>query len=329
LILVTGGAGYIGSHVAKELLKSNYTISVIDNLSTGHQAALPDKVPFFNVDLLDAVALKKVFEELKPSAVMHFAAKSIVSDSITNPLGTFYPNLVGTMNLLDAMKKYSTNKMVFSSTAAVYGEPEKVPIDENHPQKPTNPYGESKLFIEKIFSRLANVGDLQYISLRYFNAAGADPEGDLGEDHSPETHLIPLVLATAGGQKEKLMVFGDDYPTEDGTPIRDYIHITDLVSAHILSLEALLNGNKTEAVYNLGNERGYSVMEIIKKAEEITDKNISYEIGPRREGDPSVLIASSNQIKQELNWDPRHSDLDYIIKSAWQWHQKNPAGYTN
>ncbi len=329
MILVTGGAGYIGSHVVKELLKSNYTISVIDNLSTGHQAALPDKVPFFNVDLLDAVALKKVFEELKPSAVMHFAAKSIVSDSITNPLGTFYPNLVGTMNLLDAMKKYSTNKMVFSSTAAVYGEPEKVPIDENHPQKPTNPYGESKLFIEKIFSRLANVGDLQYISLRYFNAAGADPEGDLGEDHSPETHLIPLVLATAAGQKEKLMVFGDDYPTEDGTPIRDYIHITDLVSAHILSLEALLNGNKTEAVYNLGNERGYSVMEIIKKAEEITDKNISYEIGPRREGDPSVLIASSNQIKQELNWDPRHSDLDYIIKSAWQWHQKNPAGYTN
>ena len=329
MILVTGGAGYIGSHVVKELLKSNYTISVIDNLSTGHQAALPDKVPFFNVDLLDAVALKKVFEELKPSAVMHFAAKSIVSDSITNPLGTFYPNLVGTMNLLDAMKKYSTNKMVFSSTAAVYGEPEKVPIDENHPQKPTNPYGESKLFIEKIFSRLANVGDLQYISLRYFNAAGADPEGDLGEDHSPETHLIPLVLATAGGQKEKLMVFGDDYPTEDGTPIRDYIHITDLVSAHILSLEALLNGNKTEAVYNLGNERGYSVMEIIKKAEEITGKNISYEIGPRREGDPSVLIASSSQIKQELNWDPRHSDLDYIIKSAWQWHQNNPAGYTN
>lgn len=327
MILVTGGAGYIGSHIVKELLSRGYTATVLDNLSTGHSKSLPAGVKLYKADLLDKEALAGAFEETRPLVVMHFAAKSIVPESINKPLETFHHNLTGTMNLLEAMKKFGTTKIVFSSTAAVYGEPVEVPISESHPLEPTNPYGESKLFIEKIMSRLADNGSLQYISLRYFNAAGADSEGKIGEDHRPETHLIPLVLAVAAGKKEELVVYGNDYPTADGTAVRDYIHISDLASAHILALEALLNNCKTRAVYNLGNERGYSVLEVIKQVQTVTDKKVNYRLGPRREGDPSTLIAGSGRIKSELNWRPQNSELENIIKTAWKWHQQHPDGY--
>ncbi len=327
MILVTGGAGYIGSHIVKELTGRGYKTAVLDNLSTGHRASVPEELSFFTADLLDKEALDRAFETIRPGTVMHFAAKSIVPESISRPLDTFYQNLTGTMNLLSAMQKHGTGKMVFSSTAAVYGEPADVPINEEHPLKPTNPYGESKLFVEKIMSRLADSGSLQYISLRYFNAAGADPDGHLGEDHRPETHLVPLILAAAAGKKDDLLIYGNDYPTADGTAVRDYIHISDLASAHILALEALLKGSKTRSVYNLGNERGYSVMEVIKKAKKVTGKNINFRFGPRREGDPSTLVAGSGRIKKELKWQARHSDLENIIETAWKWHQENPHGY--
>lgn len=326
MILVTGGAGYIGSQVAADLLDS-YSVSVIDNLSTGHQPALPAEAPFIKIDLLDDIALDHAFNCLHPKAVLHFAAKSIVSESISDPLSTFYTNLTGTINLLRVMQKYNTRILVFSSTAAVYGEPLQLPIAENHPLKPTNPYGESKLYIEQILSRLAATGNIKYISLRYFNASGADLAAQRGEDHSPETHLIPLVLQTASGRSPELVVYGADYPTPDGTPIRDYIHVTDLVSAHRLALEALLKGSIENELYNLGNEQGYSVLEIIKCAEKITGKKVPYRFGPRRQGDPSVLIASSNKIKHDLSWKPRYSDLETIIETAWNWHRKNPDGF--
>ncbi len=326
MILVTGGAGYIGSHVVKALVEKGYTTAVVDDLSTGHRAALPPEVPFYRANLLQDEDLNRVIDETRPEAVLHFAAKSIVPESMKDPLGTFYPNLTGTMHLLKAMQKYGARFIVFSSTAAVYGEPRRVPIDENHPLEPTNPYGESKLFIEKILAGTAEAGGPGYISLRYFNAAGADPSGQMGEDHLPETHLVPRVLQVASGGDE-LVVYGSDYPTDDGTPVRDYIHIADLVSAHLLALEALLKGAKNRAVYNLGHQRGYSVLEVIKQAEEITGQKIPYRFGPRREGDPSVLIAGSELIKRELNWTPRFSDLQTIIETAWRWHRSHPGGY--
>jgi len=326
MIMVTGGAGYIGSHVVKALVDEKYEVAVIDNLSTGHRSSLPEGIPFYRIDLMEENKLRQVFAELQPAAVMHFAAKSIVPESVKDPLGTFHPNLTGTMNLLKAMLGAGCKSIVFSSTAAVYGEPRAVPIAEDHPLEPTNPYGESKLFIEKILAATAAAGDLSYISLRYFNAAGADPEGRMGEDHDPETHLIPRVLAAAAG-KEELTVYGDDYPTVDGSPVRDYIHICDLVSAHLLALEALRKGEKKTAVYNLGHQLGFSVLEVIKKAEEITASSVPYKIGPRRPGDPSVLIAGSELIKKELGWAPRYSDLDTIIETAWRWHQNYPHGY--
>lgn len=328
MILVTGGAGYIGSHAVKELIKNDFEVAVLDNLSTGHRAAVPPEAAFYEADLLDAPAIKDIFMKVRPRAVMHFAAKSIVSESVISPVETFRVNLGGTLNLLDSMHLCGTGLLVFSSTAAVYGEPERIPIDENHPLKPTNPYGESKLYIENILSRSADAGVLSYISLRYFNAAGADFDGTLGEDHSPETHLIPIILAVAGGKKDKLMVYGNDYPTPDGTPVRDYIHIGDLVSAHTLSLDALLKNKTAKAVYNLGNGRGYSVLEVIDAAERVTGKNIPHEFGPRRDGDPSVLVAGSEKAGKELNWKPLCSDISGIIETAWKWHSKYPYGFS-
>ncbi len=327
MILVTGGAGYIGSHVVRDLINMNFKVTVMDNLSTGHRSALPPDVDFIEADLLNESLTREILLKIRPQAVIHFAAKSIVSDSVANPLTTFNTNVVGTINLLKAMQLSGTKSLVFSSTAAVYGEPEKTPIEESHALNPTNPYGESKLFIEKILARAAETGSLSYVSLRYFNAAGADPEENIGEDHSPETHLIPLVLATALGKRDKITIFGDDYPTDDGTPVRDYIHIKDLVSAHLLSLDALLEKKTGQAVYNLGNERGFSVNEVIDTAEKITGENIRREIGPRREGDPSVLIASSQKIKKDLGWNPLFSDLSTIIETAWRWHKNNPEGF--
>ncbi len=327
MILVTGGAGYIGSHVVNELIGKNFRVTVMDNLSTGHRAAVPPAAEFIEADLLDEMMTREILLKVRPQAVIHFAAKSIVSDSVANPLATFNTNVVGTLNLLKAMQLTGTRLLVFSSTAAVYGEPHETPIEEGHPLNPTNPYGESKYFIEKILARVAETGSLGYISLRYFNAAGADPEENIGEDHSPETHLVPLVLAVALGKKDKVVIFGDDYPTRDGTPIRDYIHIKDLSSAHILSLRALLENRITRAVYNLGNERGYSVKEVIDMAKKVTGKNISYQVGSRRKGDPSVLVASSRKIKKDLGWTPLFSDLSTIIDTAWRWHKNNPEGF--
>ena len=326
MILVTGGAGYIGSHVVKELVSQGYEVAVIDDLSTGHRAALPEDLLFYKISLLERDSLEQVFEKIKPTAVLHFAAKSIVPESVKDPLSTFYPNLVGTMNLVKTMLNYKTMALVFSSTAAVYGEPKTVPIKENHPLEPGNPYGESKLFIEKILADTAKVTGLKYASLRYFNAAGADIKGLLGEDHSPETHLIPRVLAAAAGQ-DKLTIYGSDYPTADGTAVRDYIHVCDLVSAHLLALDKLLSSEACQAIYNLGNQQGYSVLEVIKKAEEVTGLKIPYTFGPRRPGDPAVLIAGSGLIREELSWAPRYSDLGTIIETAWRWHQNHPAGY--
>ena len=328
MILVTGGAGYIGSHVVKELLIQGCEVAVIDDLSTGHRSALPKDVPFYKVSLLDTGTLEQAFEKIKPAAVLHFAAKSIVPESVKDPLNTYYPNLTGTMNLLKTMLTFNTKSLVFSSTAAVYGEPKAVPINENHPLVPTNPYGESKLFIEKILAGTANASGLKYASLRYFNAAGADQDGLMGEDHNPETHLIPRVLAAAAG-KDELTIYGNDYPTTDGTPVRDYIHVCDLVSAHILALDKLLNSEDYRAIYNLGNQRGYSVLEVIKKAEEVTGMKIPYTIGPRRPGDPAVLVAGSELIRQDLSWTPRYSDLETIIASAWRWHKNHPGGYAD
>ncbi len=327
MILVTGGAGYIGSKVVYDMIKENYKIAVIDNLSSGHQKALPDEAYFFTADLLDEKAVKEVFNEVKPKAVMHFAAKSIVQESLINPLDTFNTNLKGTLNLLQAMRDCGTKYLVFSSTAAIYGEPQEIPITEDHPLQPTNPYGESKLFIETILSRLAESEQISFISLRYFNAAGADISANLGEDHRPETHLIPIILSVAAGKKNNLMVYGKDYPTHDGTPVRDYIHIEDLSLAHILALRALIDGKVKQDNYNLGFERGYSVLEVIKCAEKITNQPIPYSFGPRREGDPSTLIASSYKIKNALGWHPTHSDLENIMESAWNWHRENPNGY--
>lgn len=328
MILVTGGAGYIGSHVVKELVNQEYEVAVIDDLSTGHRSALPKDLPFYKISLLETDALRQVFKEVHPKAVLHFAAKSIVSESVRDPLNTYYPNLTGTMNLLKIMLEHEVNNLVFSSTAAVYGEPQDVPITEGHPLEPTNPYGESKLFIEKILADIAAVSGLKYVSLRYFNAAGADTEGQVGEDHNPETHLIPRVLASAAG-KDELTIYGNDYPTADGTPIRDYIHVCDLVSAHLLALDKLLTSEDYRAIYNLGNQRGYSVLEVINKAEEITGKRVPYSFGPRRPGDPAVLVAGSELIKQELNWKPRYSDLETMIETAWRWHQNHPGGYAD
>ncbi len=327
MILVTGGAGYIGSHVVKSLLAEKYEVLVLDNLSTGHRDAVDNRARFVETDLMYAGSVNKVFQDYQVDAVLHFAAKSIVADSVVNPLRTFSCNLTGTLNLLNAMVSNKVSELVFSSTAAVYGEPDKVPIDEEHKLEPTNPYGESKLFMEKIFSRLNNTGNLNYVALRYFNASGADYKAGIGEDHNPETHLIPIVLAVAAGQKEELSVYGDDYPTEDGTAVRDYIHVKDLVSAHILALESLLAKINQKAVYNLGNEVGHSVLDVIESAEKVTGKKIKRYFGPRREGDPSVLVASSEKIKKELGWDPVHSNIDNIVDSAWRWHSQNPHGY--
>ncbi len=327
MILVTGGAGYIGSNMVKALIMEGFTVGVLDNFSTGHRKAVHKNASLFEVDLLDLSAVDSVLSEIKPTAVLHFAAKSLVGDSMKNPLNTFHHNLNGANNLLTAMMKNKVNKLVFSSTAAVYGEPQKTPIEENDTGIPTNPYGESKLFIEKILERVGGTGKLNYVSLRYFNAAGADLEGEFGEDHRPETHLIPLVLDAAAGIRDKIVVFGTDYPTPDGTPIRDYIHIEDLVSAHILALKALLENSDRQSVYNLGHQKGYSVLEIIAAAREITGRDIPVEYGPRREGDPTTLIASSAKINRELGWETRCSDLNTIISSAWKWRQKFPKGY--
>ena len=324
-ILVCGGAGYIGSHMVAELLENGHKVVVLDNLQKGHRDALVGEKLYVG-DLRDKNILKKVFTENTFDAVIDFAADSLVGESVTEPLKYFENNIGSTLSLLGAMKEYNVKYIVFSSTAATYGEPRNVPIVESDMTLPTNPYGESKLTVEKILKWCDNAYGIKYTALRYFNAAGAHISGKIGEDHRPESHLIPIILQTALGQREKIMIFGDDYNTKDGTCVRDYIHVSDLANAHLLSLERLKAGGLS-TIFNLGNGKGFSVKEVIDTAEKVTGLKINSEITRRRAGDPAVLIASSNKALTELNWKPKYDSLNTIIETAWHWHLNHPNGY--
>ncbi len=317
-VLVTGGAGYIGSHVSRELQRAGYEPVVFDSLINGY-ASMADGFRFYRADLKDRRAVEEIIRKEKPLAVMHFAALNIVNDSYSSPLSYYDNNITGAINLFDAMLKNGTGFFVFSSTASVYGEPEYLPIDENHPTKPVNPYGRSKLMIEEMLKDLDQAHGLKSICLRYFNAAGADKDGATGEAHVPETHLIPLVLDAVTGKSSHISIFGQDYDTPDGTCIRDYIHITDLSRAHILALEHGIH-KRESAIFNLGSEKGYSVKEIIEAVQGITGKTVNTKIEGRREGDPSKLIADSTSIKKVLGWKPEYS-LEDMIRSALEWHR--------
>jgi UDP-glucose 4-epimerase len=319
-ILVIGGAGYIGAHMCKDLLRAGYDLLILDDLSRGHRDLIAGGT-FYEGDLGDGALLKKIFRAHKVDAVMHFAAYSLVGESVEQPLAYYRNNVARTVELLDAMVQHGVKRFIFSSTAAVYGEPVTVPIDENHPRQPTNPYGTSKVTVEHMLADCQRAYGLQYVSLRYFNAAGADASGEIGERHEPESHLIPLVLQVATGQRESIKIFGTDYPTPDGTCLRDYVHVNDLTQAHLLALRHLLAGGGS-TVYNLGNSIGYSVREVIETARRITGHPIPAVTAARRPGDPAQLIADSAKIRRELNWEPRYEDLASIIQAAWVWHQK-------
>ncbi|CAM4456034.1 UDP-glucose 4-epimerase GalE [Paenibacillus tarimensis] len=326
-VLVTGGAGYIGSHAVAALLERGEDIVIVDNLQQGHKTAvLGGKL--YEGDLRDAAFLDTVFKENEIDAVIHFAANSLVGESMKDPGKYYHNNVYGTLCLLEKMNEYGVKRIVFSSTAATYGEPENVPISEQDRTIPTNTYGETKLAMEKMIRWFDSAHDIKYVSLRYFNAAGAHASGKIGEDHQPETHLIPLVLQTALGQRTHISIFGDDYPTQDGTCIRDYIHVSDLADAHILAVLKLRSGGES-AVYNLGNGQGFSVKEVIDIARKVTGKEIPAVMEPRRAGDPAVLVASSERARQELGWKPSRDKLEDIIRSAWEWHSKHPQGYND
>ena len=325
-ILVLGGAGYIGSHTALELVKAGNEVVIADNLVTGYRKAIPKGAKFYEGDLRDFDFLNKLFQQEKIDAVIHFAAYSLVGESVTNPLKYYDNNLYGTKVLLEAMVKNNVGKIVFSSTAATYGEPENIPILESDRTCPTNPYGETKLAMEKMFKWTAEAHGLRYVSLRYFNACGADESGTIGEAHNPESHLIPLILQVPNGKRETISIYGTDYDTPDGTCIRDYIHVTDLAQAHILAVQYLNNGGESD-IFNLGNGVGYSVREIIETARKVTGHPIPATETSRRAGDPARLVASSEKAKSVLGWKPVHDSLEEIIASAWNWHKNHPNGY--
>ncbi|WP_018133055.1 UDP-glucose 4-epimerase GalE [Effusibacillus pohliae] len=324
-VLVTGGAGYIGSHTVAELLVQGEDVIILDNLEKGHRPAVLTEA-FYQGDIRDEGLLDKIFTERQIEAVIHFAASSLVGESVQEPLKYYDNNVVAAQKLLAKMNEHGVKKIVFSSTAATYGEPKRIPIEETDPTEPTSPYGETKLAIEKMLKWCDQAYGIKHVSLRYFNAAGAHPDGHIGEDHTPETHLIPIILQVALGQREFVSIFGDDYPTEDGTCIRDYIHVMDLANAHWLALKRLRESNES-GIYNLGNGAGFSVKQVIDKAREVTGHPIPARIGPRRAGDPAVLIASSEKAKQELGWQPKYNSLQQIIESAWNWHKHHPQGY--
>ena len=325
-ILVLGGAGYIGSHTALELVKAGNEVVIADNLVTGYRKAIPEGAKFYEGDLRDFDFLNKLFQQEKIDAVIHFAAYSLVGESVTNPLRYYDNNLYGAKVLLEAMVKNNVGKIVFSSTAATYGEPENIPILETDRTCPTNPYGETKLAMEKMFKWTAEAHGLRYVSLRYFNACGADESGELGEAHTPESHLIPLILQVPNGKRETISIYGTDYDTPDGTCIRDYIHVTDLAQAHILAVQYLNNGGESD-IFNLGNGVGYSVREVIETARKVTGHPIPATETSRRAGDPARLVASSEKAKSVLGWKPVHDSLEEIIASAWNWHKNHPNGY--
>lgn len=325
-ILVTGGAGYIGSHTVVELLSRGERVVVVDNLKTGHRSAVAKEAKFYEGDIRDTEFLNRVFSENEIEAVIHFAASSLVGESVQQPLAYYDNNLFGTHSLTTAMVAHGVNKIVFSSTAATYGEPERVPIMESDPTKPESPYGETKLAMENMFRWCDRAYGLKFVSLRYFNACGAHPEGMIGEDHKPESHLIPIILQVPLGQREHIGIFGDDYPTEDGTCVRDYIHVMDLANAHWLALQHLRTGSPSD-VFNLGNGTGFSVKQVIDIARGVTDHPIPAVVSPRRAGDPAVLIASSEKAQSVLGWKPKYNDLRTIIETAWSWHKAHPRGY--
>ena len=325
-ILVLGGAGYIGSHTVYELIDAGRDVVVADNLLTGFRAAVHPKARFYQLDIRDRSALDELFTKEKIEGVIHFAASSQVGESMSDPLKYYDNNLHGTMVLLQAMVAHGVDKIVFSSTAATYGEPERVPILETDRTDPTNCYGETKLAMEHMMRWVSRAHGLKYVALRYFNACGAHPSGAIGEAHNPETHLIPLILQVPNGQREKISIFGDDYATKDGTCIRDYIHVSDLAQAHILALDHLLQGGESD-VFNLGNGVGFTVKEVIDVARAVTGHPIPATTTPRRAGDPAQLIASSKKAVEQLGWKPKYNDLNTIIASAWKWHSAHPRGY--
>jgi UDP-glucose 4-epimerase len=325
-IMVTGGAGYIGSHTVAELLAKGEEVVVVDNLQQGHrEAVLGGKL--YVGDIRDKDFLETVFSENQIDAVIHFAANSLVGESMQNPGKYYHNNVYGTLCLLEKMNEHGVNKIVFSSTAATYGEPENIPILETDRTLPTNAYGETKLAMEKMMRWFDTAHGMKYVSLRYFNAAGAHESGKIGEDHSPETHLVPIILQVALGKRPHISIFGDDYATPDGTCIRDYIHVTDLADAHILAVEKLRAGGES-SVYNLGNGKGFSVKEVIEIARRVTGHAIPAVVEARRAGDPATLVASSERTKAELGWKPKRDSLEQIIASAWSWHQSHPDGYS-
>jgi UDP-glucose-4-epimerase GalE len=327
-ILITGGAGYIGSHTVRLLRERGEDVAVLDDLSEGHRAAVPAAVKLLTVDLKDAEKTRAALDEVRPEAVFHFAASCYVGESVEEPGKYYRQNFLATLNLLDAMRACGCQQIVLSSTCAVYGEPQRIPITEDLAKEPINPYGRTKLYCEGLLADYRRAHGIRSVSLRYFNAAGAHTDGDLGEHHEPETHLIPLVLQVALGQRPDIKVFGTDYPTPDGTCIRDYIHIVDLAEAHALGLAALRRGTAEVAAYNLGNEEGHSVQQVIEAARRVTGQAIPAVNAPRRPGDPPKLVGSSARARADLGWKPRFGDLDQILETAWRWHRGHPRGYS-
>ena len=324
-ILVTGGLGYVGCHSVKQLVERGEQVICLDNLVYGHREAACGSEVVIG-DIGDQALLRDIFSKNKVDAVMHFAAFADVGESVADPQKYYVNNISKSVAMLEVMLEFDVKMMIFSSSAATFGEPEIVPIPEDHPKNPTNPYGRSKLMLEEILKEYEHAYGVRSIWLRYFNASGADPSGLIGEDHKPEHHLIPLVIQVALGQREKISVFGADWPTPDGTCVRDYVHVSDLAQAHLLGLDALRDGKETTA-YNMGNGNGYSVMEVIKMVEKVTGKPINAVPADRRPGDPAVLVASSKKIIEELGWKPNYPDLETIVRTAWDWHREHPNGY--
>lgn len=325
-VLVLGGAGYIGSHAVYQLIDQKKEVVVVDNLETGHREAIHPEATFYEGDIRNIDFLRGVFEKETIDAVIHFAANSLVGESMEVPLKYFDNNVYGTQVLLQVMTEFNVRNIVFSSTAATYGEPEAVPITEEMRPNPTNTYGETKLTMEKMMKWTEQAHGIKYVSLRYFNVAGARESAEIGEDHRPETHLIPIILQAALSQRSHITIFGEDYDTPDGTCIRDYIHVEDLINAHLLALDYLENGGKSD-IFNLGSSQGFSVKEMIDAARTVTGKEIPAKSGKRRAGDPSVLIASSEKAMNVLGWNPTHTSITKIIEDAWNWHVTHPQGY--
>ncbi|MBC1936877.1 UDP-glucose 4-epimerase GalE [Listeria grandensis] len=327
-ILVLGGAGYVGSHAVDQLVEKGYKVVVVDNLRTGHAESLHKDAVFYKGDIRDKAFMQDVFQKETIEGVIHFAASSLVGESVEMPLEYFNNNVYGTQVTLEVMEEFGVKNIVFSSSAATYGEPKVIPITEDAPTNPESPYGETKLMMEKILKWCDKAYDTRFVALRYFNVAGAKFDGTIGEDHKPESHLVPIILQTALGQRSELSIFGDDYQTEDGTCVRDYVHVVDLIDAHILALEYLRDGGASN-IFNLGSSQGFSVKEMLEVARKVTGKEIPAKIVPRRAGDPSTLVASSDKAQEVLKWKPRFTDVNRIIEDAWNWHSKNPNGYTN